>query len=378
MTVSISTIALIACHGGPADHFATYAKSLTEQGYNVEIHATGAALKKFEQCGAKVTYSFELDGKSFEQQSALAKRTAENCSSASIVITDVGHPFAETLQKALKERQVTHFAYYDNPEDFVPGGYSSTAAKVMKIAQGVFFANANLANAKIYEEFGKEIDLSDKKRIGIGYYPVSQAEKIAEKRKAEQEAKRLEFLNKHQIEDTGQKVCVYFGGNNEEYFKEAFPAFLSFLKTTDLENIVLVVHQHPGAKKENRDIQQLEECLKAFDDKTKSKVIVSDFCSEQAQILADVAFYYQTSMAAQFILSGIPTFQVGHKIYADLLVKDHLADTATSSEEFSQVINRLKDVKEQPKEAVFKGLGYEETWPQILENAIKENMSFKA
>lgn len=371
-----TTIALIACHGGPADHFATYAKALTEKGYKVEIHATGAALKKLEQCGAKVDLCFDLDGKSLEQQDKLAKRITESFSKASIVITDVGHPFDETLQKALKEKEITHFAYYDNPEDFVPGGYSSTAAKVIEFAQGVFFANANLASATIYREPGKEIDITGKKRVGVGYYPLGQAKVVTEKRKTEHEAKRSALLKQHDIEDTGQKVCVYFGGNNEEYFEKAFPAFLSFLQAEDLntKNIVLVVHQHPGAKEKNLDVQKLNACLKSFSDKAKPKVIVSDFSSVEAQVLADVVFYYQTSMAAQFILSGIPTIQVGHKIYEDLLVRNHLIPTAVSSEQFVQIIGNLKNMEEQPGEAVLEGLGYRESWSEILENAIKENM----
>lgn len=334
--MAIPTIFLVACSPAPAHHFAEYTKVLTEKGYKVEIHATGPALKKFEQCNTKVNFYLDLDGRSREQQNEWAKGIAGRCPEKSIVITDAGHPFGERVQEALEERGITRFAYYDNPENFVPGGYSSTAAKVIKIAQGVFFANANLANDKIYSEPGKEIDLTDKKCRGIGYYPVDQAKVIAEKRKTEHEAKRLEFLKKYNIEDTGQKVCVYFGGNNEEYFEKAFPAFLSFLKAKDLnfKNVILVVHQHPGAKKENRDIQKLSECLRGFGDKIKPEVIVSDFSSDDAQILADVAFYYQTSMAAQFIFSGIPTVQVGHETYDDILVRNQLAPTVTNSEEF--------------------------------------------
>lgn len=379
--MAIPTILLIACDLGPAVHFAAHAEELTKKGYKVEIYAAEPASKKFEQCHTKVNYPFKLYGRSSEQQNELAEGIAERCPEGSIVITDVGHPFDVALQKALLQRalkgkEITRFVYCDNPENFVPGGYSSTAAKVIKLAQGVFFANANLANDKIYSEPGKEIDLTDKKCRGIGYYPVDQAKVIAEKRKTEHEAKRLEFLKKYNIEDTGQKVCVYFGGNNEEYFEKAFPAFLSFLKAKDLnfKNVILVVHQHPGAKKENRDIQKLSECLRGFGDKIKPEVIVSDFSSDDAQILADVAFYYQTSMAAQFIFSGIPTVQVGHEIYDDILVRNQLAPTVTNSEEFVQIINNLKDLEEQPKEAVLKGLGYQENWIDNLDEAIKENI----
>ena len=372
--MAIPTILLIACDLGPAVHFAAHAEELTKKGYKVEIYAAEPASKKFEQCHTKVNYPFKLYGRSSEQQNELAKEIAERCSSASMVITDVGHPFDETLQKALKEKEITRFVYYDNPENFVPGGYSSTAAKVMKLAQGVFFANANLANAGIYSESGEKICLTN--QIGIGYYPVSQAKVVAEKRKIEHEVKRLEFLKKYNIEDTGQKVCVYFGGNNEEYFEKAFPAFLSFLKAKDLnfKNVILVVHQHPGAKKENRDIQKLNECLKGFSDKIKPEVLVSDFSSDDVQVLADVAFYYQTSMAAQFILSGIPTVQVGHETYDDILVRNQLAPTVTNSKEFVQIINNLENVREQPKETVLKGLGYQENWPDNLDEAIKENI----
>jgi hypothetical protein len=49
MSISISiAVCLIACHGAPADHFATYAEVLIKQGYDVKIYATGPALKNFQ------------------------------------------------------------------------------------------------------------------------------------------------------------------------------------------------------------------------------------------------------------------------------------------------------------------------------------------
>jgi hypothetical protein len=366
MSVFTATVFFIACHGpGPADHFATYAEALTQRGHAVQIHATGAALKKLQERNIEAISPFSLENLSSEEEDELAGTIAKACSKASVVITDVGHAFDAKIQKALSDFGIPRFAYYDNPEPFVPGGYSSMTAEVIKAAGGVWFANENLATAKIYSAVGQEIDFEGKKRLGIGYYPVAQAEKIAEKRKTEHESVRSAFLRKHGIEDKEQKVWVYFGGNNEEYFSKAFPKFLSFLDRAP-EDVIIVVHQHPGAKAQNRDAKQLE---------GMSGVFLSDFSSDEAQILADAAFYYQTSMGPQFVLAGIPTVQVGHETYEDVLVRNNLAPSVTSAEGFAQVPEILKKMAEVPKEDLLKGLGIREDWPQALERALEEAIS---
>lgn len=419
MSVSMSTaVCLIACHGGPADHFATYADALAKKGYDVQIHATGPALKKFQDKGIEVKFTFSLDNLSAEEEANLAQTIAKTCSAASIIITDVGHAFDIKIQKALKTHatKVPSLAYYDNPEPFVPGGYSSTAAEVMEIAEGILFANETLAKAKIYSAVGKEIDFHDKKRFGIGYYPVSQAEKIAEKRKTDHETARSTFLMKHGIKDEGQKVLVYFGGNNEEYFSKAFPKFLSFVaessERTDLKdtanglksftseaetaeptgslevtkietgalkpipkNTVIVIQQHPGAKGKNQDGQQVEAWLKMLEGQVNMpKIILSDFSSDDAQVLADAAFYYQTSMGPQFALVGIPTVQIGHETYEDILVRNHLAPSVTTAKGLVEVIANLDQMGKTPKENLLTNLGIKENWLETLENAIQESI----
>lgn len=379
--VMSTTICLIACHGGPADHFATYAEELTKKGYKVQIHATGPALKKFQEHGIEVTSPFSLDNLTPFEEEKLAITIAKTCSTASIIITDVGHIFDVKIQKALSTHayQSHRFAYYDNPETFVPGGYSSTANEVMKLAQGVLFANATLTEAKIYSALGKEIDLTDKKRFGIGYYPVKQAEKIAKQRHSNHDVTRSIFFQRTQIKDTGQKVLVYFGGNNEEYFLKAFPKFLEFVaaasKKIDLGDIVFVIHQHPGAKEKNLDAQKVKE----FGEKVKMpKMILSDFSSEDVQILADAAFYYQTSMGPQFVLEGIPTFQIGHNTYEDILVRNHLAPSVTNEDKLIQVIGNLGKKDNLSSKELLSKLGINENWLITLENIIKkESISSK-
>lgn len=387
MSISMSTaVCFIACHGGPADHFATYAKEMSNQGYGVQIHATGPALKKFEEHGVEVNFPFSLEKLTREEEDELARKIAKICSTSSIIITDLGHVFDVKIQKALMidAAKVCRFAYYDNPEPFVPGGYSSTAAKVIELANGVLFANETLKDTKIFSSVGNKMDLSQKKLFGVGYYPVDQAEKILKERKLNHKTARSTFLKENEIEDNGQKVLVYCGGNNDEYFLKAFPAFLSFVADSaeeiNLKNIVIVIQQHPGAKVKNQDGQQVEEWLKKFEEQSNiPKVILSKCSSNEAQVLADAILYHQTSMGPQFILAEIPTVQIGHEIYEDILVRNDLVLTVTNPKQFTQVVGNLENtVEEEPqKNLVLSSLGIREDWFKVLDQVIKESVLSK-
>ena len=217
MSLLATTVCFIACHGGPADHFSTFAEELEKKGYKVQVYASGPALKKFQDRHVEKLIPFSLDNLSVDEA---AIRVARQCSEASVVITDVGDPFDIPLQKALSDHapNVIRLAYYDNPEPYVPGGYSAVAAKVMLAAQGVLFANANLAKSAIYLSPSQTIPLALEKRSGIGFYPISQAEKVARRRTTERDRLRMHFFSNYQMKDLGQKVLIYAGGNNDEYF----------------------------------------------------------------------------------------------------------------------------------------------------------------
>lgn len=351
-----AVIYMIACHANPGDHFATFTDALKNQGCNVQVIATGPALTKMQQRGIPVQYAFSLDNLDEAAQELEAQKIAKICAQGTVVLTDVGHAFDIKMQKALSAYAVKRLAYYDNPEPFVPGGYSAIAVEVMKAAQGVLFANAKLAVGP--------------SQVGIGYYPISQAMKLKERRDHEHAAVRAEFFKKNEIEERGQKVLVYFGGNNEAYFNQAFPAFLDFLAyQQDLSEYVVLIQQHPGAKRENRDGVQVASWLNAHPQ--KAKLVVSDFNSDDAQVLADAALYYQTSMGAQFALLDIPTIQVGHETYEDILIRNQLAPSVTSSEELTCELRALSQARQMPaQEVIFEGLGIRSDWLKRLEDAL--------
>jgi hypothetical protein len=384
MSISATAICLIACHG--ADHFATFSDELSKKGANVQIYASGAALKRFTEKGIVVYKPFSVDKISSADEDALAIEIAKSCSTASVVLTDVGHPFAAKIHRALSEHavKVLHYAYYDNPEPFVPGGYSGVAAEVMLASQGILFANSNLANSEIFREPGKAIDLSQHLRFGIGYYPIAQADKIAQLRTSSQVSKRKEIFAKYKLDDKGQKVVVYCGGNNEEYFNKAFPAFLDLLgqamHQSNFKNIVVVIQQHPAAKAKNIDGKLVVDWIAQNEKKAGSpRVIISDFNSDDAQIIADLVMYYQTSMGPQFVLAGIPTAQIGHEPYEDVLVRNKLCPSITKAAELIAIIEAMEKQHKQQvqREVILKGLGIRADWIQVLEKTLKGEQDLK-
>lgn len=170
---------------------------------------------------------------------------------------------------------------------------------------------------------------------------------------------------------------VYFGGNNEEYFTKAFPAFLDLLEEgmvqANFSNLVIVIQQHPGAKKENFDGNKVSAWMSKQNETLKvPKIIISDFSSDEAQIVADGALYYQTSMGPQFVLAGIPTIQIGHETFQDILVRNQLSPSVTNVGQLINVIDGLTHQNKQiPKEIILKGLGIKANWLENLEQAMK-------
>lgn len=376
-----AAICFIACNGAPADHFATFAQELSQKKHEVCVFAaTGPALKTFRDRGIPVAMAFDLDNLTEAERTKLASQIAKTCSKAASVMIDVGHAFDVDLQKALviEAPSVPRFAYYENPERLVHGGYSKTAEKVVQGVK-VFFANANLVKGPLYVEKNREIALPEKNRIALGYYPVERGDAVAAKRKEQQSQLRQEFLSQHGMKDEGQKIVAYFGGNNQEYFEKALPAFLQMLtenaKNNDLSHLIFVLQQHPGAKKENIDRKEVELWLQEQTQCKAPRFIISDSSSDAMQVLADGALYYQTTMGPLFALAGIPTIQVGHERYEDVLVKGGLAPSVTHAEDLMRALNKIQklEITGEVRALIHQSLGIKKNWVETLEKTLFED-----
>ena len=215
-------------------------------------------------------------------------------------------------------------------------------------------------------------------RVGLGYYPVHKAENIAEKRKGSRAHLRAELFSKHELRDTGQKILVYCGGNNKEYFEEAFPAFLSFLSKSvenqDLSKFLIVLQQHPEARRNQKiDGTLMKESIQKYAGvKNAPSVILSDASTDDMLVTTDAVLCYQTSMAPLIALAGIPLIQVGHKTYEDIVVKTHLCPSVTNFEDFVKEINTIepKDISDKERDNIHKSLGINKDWVKAFKQAL--------
>jgi len=305
------SICFITAHPNPANHFAEYVQVYEEKGIPYKVLAEKNVAYKFSKGRSNVVemdFSLNEDG--------LIELLDKEVQSQNIVITDIAGQCFAAFHKWLKEKHpsIKRAVYYDNPEKYVPGGYSEMADKVIEHAQLVIFANQSLVHKGIEKEVGAPIDLSEKDLIGIGYYPKTEANQIAALRNHKD--RRSKFFVQNRIEDRGQKIYVYVGGANEEYYERAFPHFIKLVSEIKDDNAIWILQQHPRAKVDgNRDAKLIKKShLDQF--------IISEVSTPEALSIADGVFYYQTSMAAQFVFAGIPLIaQIGHEPYDDLLIR---------------------------------------------------------
>ena len=373
MSILATAICFVACHGGSADHFSVFAKQLENEGHTVQICATGPAINKFYSCAYSDIYTFSLENIAEEKA---ADQVAEKCKEFPVVITDMGHSFDIALHKTLKQKNpdCLCLAYYDNPEPWVPGGYSFIASQVSALSDKVLFANSGLATNPIYKEQDVVIDLPLDSRVGIGYYPLKKAQQIRENRTLKKNEARKQFYALHGRVDCGENLCVYVGGNNDVYFEKALPAFLDYLHTWsvhhDTSDTLLVFQQHPGAKKLNLDLAQIQK----FQQESSVKLVISKLSTDEVLTFADGVLYYQTSMSPLFALAGIPAISVGHEIYPDILVRNHLCHSASNADSLVLALQEITKTKSLQLPALIqKKLGIQANYFENLKQVFSAN-----
>lgn len=371
----------VACHPAAGAHFADFYYELAKQGkVRCRILATEKAAEELSK--RKVPIHHFYSGKNLRPlkdlpeklQDTLADSIANICKGAQCVITDLGGEFTARVHDKLAKLQpsILRVAYYDNPEAFVPGGYSATASKVMRKAQVIFFANAKLADAPIYEAPDHPVDLNGKQTVGLGYANLKDIEDLREKRKSNM---RLP-LRSSLLQQSTSSLAVYFGGANETYYGQAFPRFLEILsdaaKSDDLSSLTILLQQHPRSVLEgNRDGLLVQEWQKTATPQAP-KIAISTVPFNDALIAADLALYYQTSAASKFMLAGLPSAQIGHEPFPDILVRNGFCPAVTDANQFLELFKNFPTSPSQ--ELCYKILnesGIDPVWPERLSNALE-------
>lgn len=375
-------IFFVTCNPGPAIHFAALGKSLDTK-YKVLFIATGAGLEKLRE-NEVTALDFniqQLDLTKKEVQANLAQQVARICSAAHIVIVDIGHPFSIHLQKELAKCQEINIkgpifaSYYDNTEKWVSVEYAEMASELAKVSQAIFFANDNLAYNYPHQDEMTLINLKEAVCIGVGYYPVEQAEKLYNDRLAKQADIRYNFFESLKMHDRGQKILVYLGENNSDYFDQSLPKFVEFLeesvKDNDLSHLIILFQIHPNAKARQKEKKLLANKEANLNDPL---CMLSKLSLHEALILADAVAGRQTSLVPQIALAKIPYMQVGHVIYPDILTRNGLCPTATTMFDFLNALNQVfisSSDHSEIKENLLKELGIRNNWAQKFDDGLQ-------
>lgn len=369
----IPSFTFLVAHPNPANHFVEYAQIFEEQEIPYQIIAEEKVAAKFSHLGSRLRV---IDSSQLNEEIFLEKLVS-SVHDKSMIIMDISSElwlkFYERLD--FRKSELEKCVYYDNGETVVLGGYSKMASKVIPLAQVILFANASLTQKSLEEEPGVPIDLSNKEKFGIGYYPIEEVQRVLQIRESGQaENIRHCLFERYGIEDTGQKVFVYAGGANTEYYQRAFPHFIGLMKElldnreSSLENSVFILQQHPRAREDgNLDEKEMLKIRKGIESGAFSSsfhFIVSDLSTVQCLSIAHGVFYHQTSMAAQFALARIPVVaQVSHEVYSDILIKSGFP-FIENSQELSQILLKEDDIEEVSIQRVRDNLGMDLAWKE--------------
>ncbi|MCH9610791.1 MAG: hypothetical protein S4CHLAM81_00860 [Chlamydiales bacterium] len=201
----------------------------------------------------------------------------------------------------------------------------------MSLTPNVLIANAEIAT---------------KEKMGIGYYPIGESRKLNGARQDDGARLRAEYFHHIGKKDEGQKLCLYLGGNNSDFYENAFPAFCEMVPNKS--QLHFVVQPHPSSKEL----------------KLPEHVRLSDWNTMQMLTIADLVLYHQTSMAPLIAFAGIPLIQVADKIYLDMLTRSGVA-FASSSSELLQEIEECKKRLYQPSL-----VGFRQDWPTRLRKSL--------
>ena len=305
-------ILFLSHHLNVASHFNQYAKVLQKHEIPYKVITDTSVSEQYETDLKDVIY---IDIETFD-----LNELKESINDNDTIISGSNSPYWKDLYQLLsiEKPYIKKYVYYDNPERFVPGGYSEKAEEIFSFCEGIIFSNTNHVISGVENKNGKLISNDAHLKYGTGYYPLHIANLIKDKR-----------TSNH----TDKKILVYTGGANNQYYFEAFPHFLSLLENckSNLENFTIILQQHPRSIKEGNIDGKLLSIFKR--NNPNIDIRISNTTTIDTLSIADAVLYHQTSMAPQFIFADIEKVgQIGLHKYVDTLVETG-TPSITSTEE---------------------------------------------
>ncbi len=374
------SVCFFSCHPAPANQFIDLSTIAKEAGATCVYIAGGESSYKILSPHSKDTHFFSIDS----ELDLTASKIADLISTCDILITDLPNPFTQLVVSNLKGRAsaVKLVGYYDNPETFVPGGYSKQVGKVVQYLDAIFFRNGLHEAMPIFSELGCAMDLDAVKKVGIYYSSIPKEVERMKVQRQDRFLQRKRFFEHQKLSDRGQQLVLISGGANSVFYHETIPHFLHLLeesiKSGLLPDSTIVYQQHGRAKTEdgNPDGKQILAWKASFLDPfsgPKPEFVFSHLPFNDAVVLSDFILYHQTSDNAKFYLLGIPTLQVSKEPYPDLLIRNGLIECASTPEILTHVWNQAKKDPSPKihKDVVYKEMGYSPDFSVIFTYSLK-------
>ncbi len=345
-------VAFVAMHSLPAEHFAIFEAILVKNSIPVRMIVGGVAKKAL---GSRLP-DVDMDIWSDLGVKEFSAEVASVCEFANIILVGIGHQFAGHFLEAITNRYGDSkrvILYYENPEVFVPGGYSELAQAAVTLGKPaeILFANRNLAASDV--DVCQGID--DVRKIGLGYYPMQEIETL---RKLRADKK---------IED--EKVIVYLGGAevNSDYFCEALPAFIDMMSKISLEDspTTLIFRKHPRSTGLDWSM------VKALEVPGLTVLLDQDSLLNTLA-RADYTLYYQTSLSPMLVLAGVNPIQVGHVVYNEVLVEKGVIPVAVTVAELGSLLEKSNGIVSD--EVVYDAIGYDRECEANLVRLLSEGV----
>lgn len=366
-------VCFVTLHPGPAHHFAEFTKILSETGVPFEIYAgdfaeTVLREKKIPHKRINVwTKKAKISELEQNESALIAKLLAHKVANTKVVITDISEKLMQQLLKELNDlgSKASKYVYYDNPQPFVNSCYSQLLEGLVKERPtGVIFANQNLARSPILLSQNEQIEFSDVEKIGIGFTPLNELDKLQELQK-EKKSIRKKLFQKLKMHDVNQKVFLYLGGASSSYFQKGFPLFMQQISDQKnksfFENNLLLLQQHPRAISQgNADANYIVN--------HKTPCFLSPLTTLESLSISDLTYYYQTSMSPKLLMGHYPLVQIASESDQDELVRAGLlpqSPTASTLIPASQVALQ-EDSQVISSEKIQEIIGFSDNWKNLF------------
>ena len=231
------------------EHFARYAKVLTESKLRVCLLFASQQQKRVEQLVSSQWLTLHALGNSSEELLSI-------CSSARRLVVDV-QTAEQIIPKLDRSAEApVRTLYVAEESSWVSQAYNDCIKRMLPLVQELLYASVRLPAQGVQTGSQEKAYHPELRVRGVGYYCNSDAKALSRLR---QETKdwRSRFFREAKLEDLGQKVVCYLGRDEDTHHDGDFGRFVEWLDGR-LSECFLIYAYVPAQYSSDEDIKRLE------------------------------------------------------------------------------------------------------------------------